>query len=52
MAQQMEHTGEPMLVHVSEATYSYICTGPFVFCEHGATVRGRKMRTFIVNGQT
>jgi class 3 adenylate cyclase len=49
MAQQMEHTGKPSMVHISEATYTAICTGPFVFFENGATVRGHTVKTFIVN---
>jgi class 3 adenylate cyclase len=51
MAQQMEHNGRPMLVHVSEGTYGHICTGPFVFFELGAVVRGQTVRTFIVHAK-
>jgi class 3 adenylate cyclase len=51
MAQQMEHNGRPMLVHVSEGTYGHICTGPFVFFVFGAVVRGHTVRTFIVHAK-
>jgi class 3 adenylate cyclase len=49
MAQQMEHTGKPMLVHVSEATYMSVCAGPFTCYPQGATVGGHQVRTYIVN---
>jgi class 3 adenylate cyclase/PAS domain-containing protein len=48
MAQQMEHTGKPMLVHVSEATYMSVRAGPFTCYCQGATVRGYQVKTYIV----
>jgi class 3 adenylate cyclase len=49
MAQQMEHTGCRMLVHITEETYVLVASGPFKIIEHGASVKGRDIMTYIVS---
>jgi class 3 adenylate cyclase len=48
MAQQMEHTGQPMKVHISEATYANLVGVQFTAVEHHVVVRGQEVRTYLV----
>ncbi|OHS98748.1 Adenylate and Guanylate cyclase catalytic domain containing protein [Tritrichomonas foetus] len=50
MAQQMEHHGVPMQVHVSRSVYELIYGGSFVIKERGAIdVKGGTMITYLVS---
>jgi class 3 adenylate cyclase len=51
MAQQMEHTGQPMKVHVSEETYANVAGAHFVAVEHRVMVRGQELKTYLVTGR-
>jgi hypothetical protein len=49
MAQQMEHGGVPMFVHVAEATYPWIAEQRFVIKEHKILLKGSEIRTYLVS---
>jgi class 3 adenylate cyclase/PAS domain-containing protein len=53
MAQQMEHHGVPMSVHVSRAVYELVYGDTFVVKERGAVeVKGQAVVTYLVTGRT
>jgi class 3 adenylate cyclase len=49
MAQQMEHHGQPMKVHMSEATYARLPAGRFQTVEHRVTVRGAEVKSYLTS---
>lgn len=52
MAQQMEHEGVPMNVHISRATYELIYGGNFIIKERGQIeIKQGKVVTYLVEGQ-
>jgi class 3 adenylate cyclase len=52
MAQQMEHHGVPMAVHVSRSVYELIYGDTFVVKERGSTeVKGGAVVTYLVTGK-
>jgi class 3 adenylate cyclase len=52
MAQQMEHEGVPMLVHISRATYELVYGGNFMIKERGQIeIKQGKVVTYLVEGQ-
>jgi class 3 adenylate cyclase len=53
MAQQMEHHGVPMQVHVSRAVYELIYGDQFIVKERGTIeVKGGNVVTYLVTGRT
>jgi class 3 adenylate cyclase/PAS domain-containing protein len=53
MAQQMEHHGVPMTVHVSRAVYELVYGDTFVVKERGTVeVKGQSVVTYLVTGRT
>lgn len=49
MAQQMEHHGVPMQVHISRSVYELIYGGPFVIKERGQIeIKSGKVITYLV----
>jgi class 3 adenylate cyclase len=53
MAQQMEHHGVPMLVHISRATYELVYGDIFQIKERGATeINTGTVITYLVSGRT
>jgi class 3 adenylate cyclase len=51
MAQQMEHTGSRMLVHISQQTYVHIVNEPFMITESTANVKGNILVTYLVSAR-
>lgn len=52
MAQQMEHHGVPMLVHISRSSYELIYSGGFDVKERGQIeIKNGTVRTYLVNGK-
>lgn len=52
MAQQMEHHGVPMEVHISRSTYELIYSGAFNVKERGQIeIKNGTVRTYLVNGK-
>ena len=52
MAQQMEHHGVPMEVHISRSTYELIYSGSFNVKERGQIeIKNGQVRTYLVNGK-
>jgi class 3 adenylate cyclase len=49
MAQQMEHHGVPMKVHVSRAVYELIYGGPFAVKERETDLKNGKTVTYVVD---
>jgi class 3 adenylate cyclase/PAS domain-containing protein len=52
MAQQMEHNGVRMLVHITHDTYAQITPGPFTITDHGTTVKGQQIMTHLVSARS
>ncbi|OHT03458.1 Adenylate and Guanylate cyclase catalytic domain containing protein [Tritrichomonas foetus] len=53
MAQQMEHNGIPMMVHISRATYELIYGGSFNVKERGQIeIKNGKVITYLVSPKT
>jgi class 3 adenylate cyclase len=53
MAQQMEHHGVPMAVHISRAVYELIYGDTFIVKERGTLeVKGQPVVTYLVSGKT
>ena len=51
MAQQMEHNGVPMQVHISRSVYELIYGGPFIIKERGQIqIKNGKVVTYLVEG--
>jgi len=52
MAQQMEHHGVPMQVHISRSVYEMIYGGPFDVKERGQIeIKDGSAVTYLVNGR-
>jgi class 3 adenylate cyclase len=52
MAQQMEHHGVPMMVHVSRAVYEHIYGDQFIVKERGSVeIKGGPVVTYLVSGR-
>ncbi|OHT15784.1 Adenylate and Guanylate cyclase catalytic domain containing protein [Tritrichomonas foetus] len=52
MAQQMEHNGMPMLVHISRSVYELIYSGSFKIKERGQiSIKNGKVVTYLVEGK-
>ena len=52
MAQQMEHNGVPMQVHISRSVYELIYGGPFIIKERGQIqIKNGKVVTYLVEGK-
>jgi class 3 adenylate cyclase/PAS domain-containing protein len=52
MAQQMEHEGVPMNVHISRSTYELIYAGNFIVRERGQiTIKQGQVVTYLVEGE-
>jgi class 3 adenylate cyclase/PAS domain-containing protein len=52
MAQQMEHEGVPMNVHISRSTYELIYAGNFIIRERGQiTIKQGQVVTYLVEGE-
>jgi class 3 adenylate cyclase len=52
MAQQMEHTGIPMNVHMSRSTYELVYSGNFIIRERGeVTIKQGQVVTYLVEGE-
>ncbi|OHT02062.1 Adenylate and Guanylate cyclase catalytic domain containing protein [Tritrichomonas foetus] len=52
MAQQMEHHGVPMLVHISRSTYELIYGGSFIVKERGQIeIKNGTVSTYLVSGK-
>jgi class 3 adenylate cyclase len=53
MAQQMEHHGVPMAVHISRAVYELVYGETFIVKERGSVeVKGQPVVTYLVSGKT
>jgi PAS domain S-box-containing protein len=52
VAYQMEHTGVPMAVHITEATRRYIDGGGFVVEDHSVQIKGKEVKTGLVRGNS
>jgi len=52
MAQQMEHHGVPMNVHISRSVYELVFGGVFTIKERGETlIKDKKILTYLVTGR-
>ena len=53
MAQQMEHNGVPMQVHISRSVYELVYGGPFIIKERGQIqIKNGKAVTYLVESRT